>query len=436
MEKISIIIPVYNGADKLERCLESIIKQDYRDIEIIVVDDGSKDDSFKIMKEYADKDDRIIALHKENGGVSSTRNKALDIATGDYVQFVDVDDWLPFDSSKLMLRAMIENDVDMVAGDFYRVTGENTSRKSHFKNSRLLSRNEYADKMMLAPADFYYGVLWNKLYKKSIIDEYHIRMDENINYSEDMIFNLEYLLHVNNIYILTAPVYYYHLSEGSLVAQNLNIQSAVKMKLEVIKYYTSFYSNILDTREYEQRKPIIYSFLFAFSRDAFNIPIVDSIRKLGEEGIGRIYLEKDEEKSNQFIYNYMSENVLKQLLNTVAGLHNLELNDVLILYYLYLRNDTVSFDEIVSVCNLNNTETAVALTKFTALKYIKIKDLNLFKDNKMKYQYVSGKLDDDLKQIDKDYENICFRDLDKDEIRNYKKLQSRILDNIRSTIVE
>ena len=178
MCKVSIIVPVYNGEKVIGRCLDSILKQDQRDIEVIVIDDGSVDNSFEIISDYAKKDKRIVAIHKENGGVSSTRNKAFDLARGEYIQFIDVDDWLPFDSTKLLLRSMEENDVELVVGDFYRVIDNKTSKKGTFKKGGVITRNLYADKMMLSPADFYYGVLWNKLYKKSIIDEYHIRMDE------------------------------------------------------------------------------------------------------------------------------------------------------------------------------------------------------------------------------------------------------------------
>lgn len=434
MEKISIIIPVYNGSKNLERCLDSIIKQDYRDLEIIVVDDGSKDNSFEIISDYALKDERIIPVHKKNGGVSSTRNKGLDIATGDYIQFVDVDDWLVFDASKLLIRAMKENDVDLVVADFYRVIGDKTSQKGPFKTNRLFTRNEYADKMMLSPADFYYGVLWNKLYKKSIIDRHHLRMDESIDYCEDTIFNLEYLLHVDNVYVLTSPVYYYQFSEGSLVTQNLNIKDTVKMKTEVIKYYDNFYRNIMDPYEYEQRKPIIYSFLFAFSKDALNIPLMDSVKKLGEEKTGRVYLNEIIDSDSQLMFDYLTDNMLKQLLNAVALQHNLELNDLIILYYLYLKGKAASFDEIMSICNIKYSNLALSLTKLIALSYIRITDLSLTNEDLMKYEYVSGKLDNDLRQINIDYENVCFKDLDKQEIETFKKIKSKIINNISETI--
>lgn len=436
MCKLSIIVPVYNGEKSLPRCLDSIIKQDYKDLEIIVVDDGSKDKSFEVMNEYAKKDERIVVIHKENGGVSSTRNKALDLAKGEYIQFIDVDDWLPFDASKSLIRSMEDNNVELVVGDFYRVIDDKTAKKGSYKKGGVISRNEYADKMMLSPADFYYGVLWNKLYKKSIIDTYHIRMDENIDYCEDVIFNLEYLLYVKNIFILKSPVYYYHLSEGSLVTQSLNISNIVKMKLEVIKYYNDFYKNIMDPYDYEQRKPIIYTFLFAFSTDALNIPFVDSIKKLGEESGEKIYYDETHRNNRQFVYDYFSISMLKKILSTTAQQYKLDLTDIVILYYLYTKNSSASFDEIVSVCDIKSSSAAISITKLIALSYIRIADVSFKNDKILLYTYVSGKLDNALKQIDLDYENVCFNGLTNEEINEYKRLQKLILNNIKNIIQE
>ena len=436
MCKVSIIVPVYNGEKVIGRCLDSILKQDQRDIEVIVIDDGSVDNSYEIISDYAKKDERIVAIHKENGGVSSTRNKALDLAKGEYIQFIDVDDWLPFDSTKLLLRSMEENDVELVVGDFYRVIDNKTSKKGTFKKGGVITRNLYADKMMLSPADFYYGVLWNKLYKKSIIDEYHIRMDEDIDYCEDVIFNLEYLLHTEKIYILKSPVYYYHLTEGSLVSQNLNISNTVKMKLDVIKYYDSFYKNIMDPNDYETRKPFIYSYLFAFSTDAFNIPFIDNVKKLGEEAGEKIYYDVTENNYRQFIYDYFSISMIKKLLSTVAVQHKLDLTDMTILYYLYTKKESASFDEIVSICNLKYSTAAVSITKLVALSYIKIGEISLTNKNIVMYSYISGKLDGDLRQIDADYDNVCFKDLSEKDIEEYKRLQKLIFNNLRKTIQE
>ena len=115
MPKVSIIVPVYNGEERLERCAGSILSQDFKDIELILVDDGSRDNSIGFMRELAHSDSRVIAIHKENGGVSSARNRGLDAASGTYIQFVDVDDSIPEGSTNALVRAMEESEtpVDM-----------------------------------------------------------------------------------------------------------------------------------------------------------------------------------------------------------------------------------------------------------------------------------------------------------------------------------
>ena len=159
--KVSIIIPVYNAEKAVCRCVDSVLDQEYTDFELLLMDDGSKDGSPAILDEYAEKDERVRVVHKENSGVSATRNMALGMARGDWIQFLDADDWITKDATKLFVRTAEENDADMVIADFYRVVGENTSRKGDIWTSRVITREEYGSFMMKNPADYYYGVLWN-----------------------------------------------------------------------------------------------------------------------------------------------------------------------------------------------------------------------------------------------------------------------------------
>ena len=282
MEKVSVIVPVYNGEKSVKRCSDSILNQDYPELELILVDDGSRDRSWDVIQTIASKDSRVKAIHQENGGVSSARNRALAEASGTYVQFADVDDWLPMDSTKLLVRDMEAKAAELAVGDFYRVVDGNVAEKGSIQTGGTLSLRQYADEMMLAPADLYYGVLWNKLYRKDIMERYGICMDENINYSEDMIFNLEYLLHVNTVAILKAPVYYYQYTKGSLVDQNLNLSSTIKMKKSVIGYYNEFFRKTFDASAYQERLPVIYGYLLAVSHDSLALPFAPGTRKLKE----------------------------------------------------------------------------------------------------------------------------------------------------------
>ena len=431
MSKVSIIVPVYNGEKVLPHCIESIINQDYKDIEIILVDDGSKDDSFKVISEYAKKDDRIVPVHKENGGVSSTRNLALDMATGDYIQFIDVDDWLPFDSTKLMVRAIEEEKSDLVVGDFYRVVDGKSSKKGSIRKGGVMTLGEYADRMLLTPADFYFGVLWNKLYKKKIIDEFDIRMDANISMSEDAIFNLQYLQHTSLISILKSPVYYYVKSEGSLVMQNISISGIVTQKKNVISYYEDFYRNILSEEDFEARKPIIYSYLVSVSTDGFALPLIDEEKKVGEDN-PNLCLNNAEGTEIQFMK--LSKVIFNRLLNSFAQANSLDLSEAKILYLLYVNKEKMATDDIAETCEMSQATCTFHLSKLVASSLVKLVEINLFNDRKLFYEYVPSAYDQQFEKIEEDYRNLCYNNLDEKEIEDYENIRKKILTNIIKTI--
>ena len=154
MTKVSVIVPVYNAEKAIERCIRSILDQEYQDIECIAVDDGSKDASGEILDRLAESDSRLKVIHKENGGVSKARNTALDVVNGEYVQFLDADDWIPTDSTKLLLRAMEENEADLAIGYFYRVVGENVAIQGSIDTTKALTLQEYAQFMMMGCRDW------------------------------------------------------------------------------------------------------------------------------------------------------------------------------------------------------------------------------------------------------------------------------------------
>lgn len=191
MPAVSVIVPVYNAEKAIRKCIESVLNQDYDDFELILVDDGSKDNSPAILDEYAAKDERIKVVHKPNSGVSATRNLALSMAQGTYIRFMDADDWMADDSLRIMVREMEEKPCDLIAAGFYRVVGDRVAFKSSIDDDRVLTLQQYAEYMMDNPADYYFGVLWNKLYRRDLIEKWNVRMDESLSFCEDFIFNLE-----------------------------------------------------------------------------------------------------------------------------------------------------------------------------------------------------------------------------------------------------
>lgn len=430
MEKVSIIVPVYNAEKVIGRCIDSILKQDYRDIEVLLIDDGSRDSSWDIIQEYAAREERIVAVHKENGGVSSTRNRGLSLASGKYVQFIDADDWLPFESTKLMVRALEENEADMAVGDFYRVVGDNVAKKGSISEGGLLSRLEYADKMLLSPADFYYGVLWNKLYKKEIIDQHFLAMDDNISYCEDMIFNLEYMLYVRNIAVIKAPVYYYVRTEGSLIEKNMNVQSIVKMKSSVIRYYDGFYKNIMDREDYQQRKPVIYGYLLAVSTDSLAMPLNLATKKLGEETGEKNFYDQDLD-GTELMRGYLNARLINQYLLTIGHQFRLDSSDMKILYVLYLKKGEMETDRLAALAGVSEVNLAIIIARLAATGYVRINTGSLLESGRITCSYVSGRLDTSFEQLQKDYESVCYEGFSPEEKQEYEALKDRAYSNIR-----
>ena len=426
MEKVSVIVPVYNGENSIKRCADSILNQDYPDLELLLVDDGSRDRSWEIMQAIAAADHRVKAIHQENGGVSSARNRALAEASGTYVQFADADDWLPMDATKLLVREMEAQSADLAVGDFYRVVDGNVSEKGAIETSGVLSLQQYADEMMLAPADLYYGVLWNKLYRRDIIECYGIRMDENINYSEDMIFNLEYLLHVKNIAILKAPVYYYQYTKGSLVDQSLNLSSTIKMKKNVIGYYNEFFKKTFDAPAYQERLPVIYGYLLAVSHDSLALPFTPGTRKLNA-GIDLSALSGECGAAIPMRSAILEARLLGRYLETLARKHGMDEARIKLLYFMEKMKEPCSVESLCLLTGMGKPAVIVAMARLLADGLVR-RESPL--GGKERFSFYAPELTKELQQLDQDVDTVCFAGFTDEEIRQYHKLEERIGNHI------
>lgn len=210
---VSVIVPVYKVEKYLNRCLDSILSQSYKNLEVILVDDGSPDNCGKICDEYAQKDGRIKVIHKQNGGMSSARNAGLEIATGKYISFVDSDDWLDFKFIETLRNAMIETDVDMTACAFCRTKGDVAKRNKFEQNSKIVKDKYFA----IFDENSYAGYACNKLFKREIIEKYNIRFDEKIFNGEDFLFNLEYIHNSQRTSFIDQDLYFYFFRENSMM---------------------------------------------------------------------------------------------------------------------------------------------------------------------------------------------------------------------------
>ncbi len=222
MAEISAIVPIYKAEEYINRCIDSLINQTFKDIEIILVNDGSPDKCGEIANDYQEKDSRIKVIHKDNGGVSKARNVGIQCATGKYVVFVDPDDWIELDMYENMYLKAEVTSCDMVICDYIV---ESTSlgayrEKFPFPQNKVLS-GENIKKEILS----YFiksetcGTIWNKMYKRNIITKHNIKFPSEIGVGEDYLFNLEYLTYTNSLIYMPTPFYHYDVRQGSAMSK-------------------------------------------------------------------------------------------------------------------------------------------------------------------------------------------------------------------------
>lgn len=282
MPFVTLIIPIYNAERYLRRCLDSVMEQTYADMEVLLMNDGSTDGSLAICREYEEKDLRFRTIDKENTGVSDTRNQAMLLARGTYLQFLDSDDWLTPDATESLAEAARADDCDLVVADFYRVNGKRYVEKKHIKKTHVMTREEFAMEMAEDPADFYYGVMWNKLYRKSILLEHQIQCDTSMNWCEDFVLNLQMIRHAERFRALQKPIYYYMKRKGSLVSTEAVSTEAVKVKFELLEKYRDLYQSI---GLYEEHKLKINSYILAVAKDGAAGVMTPKSKKLSPENV-------------------------------------------------------------------------------------------------------------------------------------------------------
>ncbi len=248
MIKVSIIVPVYNVEEYLSRCLDSLINQTLKDIEIIVVNDGTKDNSQEIIDKYKKKDKRIISLIKENGGLSSARNYGLKYASGEYIGYVDSDDWVTEDMFEKLYNKAKKEKSDIVVCGFYKAYDDG----NNIPQSPIIIDTKDSKKNYLLG----YPNAWNKLYKKGVIKENH--WPEGMLY-EDLASNPLLVNKVNKISYIEEPLYYYFLRANSIMndkvfkpkfydiikASDILIKE-IKKDSSYDKYYQEFEYSIID----------------------------------------------------------------------------------------------------------------------------------------------------------------------------------------------
>ena len=209
---ISVIIPVYNVEKYIDQCIDSLTNQTYKDLEIILIDDGSKDNSGKICDEYAKKDSRISVIHKQNEGVSAARNTGLELAKGEYVAFVDSDDFVDSNYILCMYNKMVEQDADMVFCKYTKVFDRRfVNVKEHLPKSIVVNMNDESFVDFLAHflnfKENILGCCWRLLFKRKQLSG--LRFETNIRICEDLLFILGYIFSSKRIASIDEQLYFY-----------------------------------------------------------------------------------------------------------------------------------------------------------------------------------------------------------------------------------
>lgn len=291
MPKVSVIVPVYNVEQYVRKCLESLVNQTLADIEIILVNDGSQDGSKNILLEYKEKySNKIIYLEKINGGLSDARNYGMRYATGDYIAFLDSDDYVELDTYEKLYNKAISTNADMVECDFY---WEYPNKKTHDKTANYKNESDmYANARVVA---------WNKLYKKEILLNSNIEFPKGLRY-EDVEFFYKILPKLNKIELIQEPLIHYIQRENSITyVQNERTQEIFIILDNIIEYYKQ--NNLYD--KYEKELEYMYTrILFGSS--------FKRIVKIKDKKVRKNLLEKTIKTVYDKFPNWKENTVLKK----------------------------------------------------------------------------------------------------------------------------
>ena len=270
---ISVIVPVYNVAEDLPRCLNSILAQKHSNIEIIAVDDGSSDHSGKVLDEYAQMHPNIRVIHKENGGVGSARNTGIDNAIGQYILFIDSDDYIEPNYVETHIQAMVDNHADIVTVNL-KAVGEMTQKERVMdihSEVRTFPKYDLFTILQLYPNQVSIYAC-NNLYSMDILNAHHLRFSpmQEI-HSEDQLFNLCYYASVRTAVYIDRSLYNYHVHSNSL--------SRSKSPIDILNRWTLLVRRLkayIQTNHFDKQAPSAYAYLlwdfFAIGCRVFSTP--------------------------------------------------------------------------------------------------------------------------------------------------------------------
>lgn len=232
--KVSVIVPVYNVERYLENCLNTLVNQTLNDIEIICINDGSKDNSLNILRDFAAKDSRIKIIDKQNAGLSAARNDGLKAATGEYIGYVDSDDWVDFCFYEKLYNAAKRNKCDIACGNIRRCGNKIEKYKVHYSAEELITDKVDKIKAVKIPK---YNYVWNKIYKRESLLNLNLPFPAGRFY-EDMGWSIKVVYHLNGLVTVPDCAYYYRRNEFSIVSTQSpkHLADCLKSEEEMIEF--------------------------------------------------------------------------------------------------------------------------------------------------------------------------------------------------------
>lgn len=303
---ISIIIPIYNVEKYIHKCLDSICNQTYQNIEIILVEDGSPDNCGKICDEYAQKDKRIIVIHKENGGLSSARNAGLDIAKGEYISFIDSDDFIALDFIEKLYLLCINNNVDIAECNFLRFENDILKDKT-ISDIEIYTPLEMQNRIY---SDFNMRtiIVWNKLYKRYIYENMRFPIGK-INEDEFCTYKAFYNCK-SKIAVTNEKLYFYRYSPNSIMGKNFNLK-----RLDILEAYE-------ERKEFYKNNKEVELYIKTLKSYSYTLEIIYELVRINIEN-PEIYLHQ--------IYNKAKENYL-EIKKYKGEVYRLKLRNLIFIY--------------------------------------------------------------------------------------------------------
>ena len=299
---ISIIIPIYNAEQHLSNCIDSILEQSFTSFELILVNDGSTNKSGDICQKYEEKDNRILFINKENGGSSSAKNIGLDIANGRYIEFVDADDRIDQKYVENLFKGTMDAEVDLCVGNiaFLKKTEGAFTRREVNLHPGIFTLQEYLKFYPEYMPNAIIGAPWNKLFKRSIIQENKLRFDEDLKNNEDTHFNFFYLEKCRKIFVSEIP-YYNYIDWGQGSASKGYIK-------DIFNVYLSTYKKSVDFL----KKVQMYEYNEAFAKQYFIGLVIGAVNNI--IGTAPYGILKKRKKIREILYN-------REVQDSICNLH-------------------------------------------------------------------------------------------------------------------